>query len=228
MKILMQLIRILVIGFLAIVAQPGYGETRIEARHVIMLHPGFDTVWGTYMFGVRNDGTEPEKLRGFLTLPKETADFQAQEGLTQEELISGGADGLMFEKEFPAGLTLISIGFKVNANFGSTVLTFAPKVDLQDFSVVTKKDPLTIKSSSGLLNEPGITPVSNEDFVAITAKGPIHTGESVVIEVGNVPEGRGRLWIAGGIIAGLIATFSLGLTLKTLASSRPPEKIEVA
>jgi hypothetical protein len=227
MKFLLRLAPILLSGLFVLVAQQGFAQVRIEARHVVMLHPGFDTVWGTYMFGVRNDGAAPERLKGYLTLPKETVDFQAQEGLTQEELISGGADGLMFEKEFPPGLTLISIGFKANANFGQAALTFAAKTEMEQFSIVTKKDSLTVHSDSALLSESADTVVADEQFTSMTSKGPIPSGESIVINVGNVPEGRGRLWLAGAIIAAVLLAFSVGMTLKTLASSRAPDKIEV-
>ncbi len=218
-----------ILGLLSLIGMSSVSlaQTKTESRHVVMLHPGFDTVWGTYMFGVRNEGSAPEKFRSSLALPKETVDFQAQEGLAQEDLTSGGEDGLIFEKEFPPGLTLISIGFKVNSEFGEAQLTFHQKSDVGQFSVVTKQGSLLISSASALMDPAMDAVVSEESFTSITSKGPITAGESVVINVSRVPEGRTRLWYSGAIIAALLVVIAVGMTLKTMGSSRPGDKVEV-
>ena len=51
-------------------------------------------------------------------LPKETVDFMPQEGLTADQLtLSEG--GVTVDAEFPNGVHIVSIGFKVDGRFGS-------------------------------------------------------------------------------------------------------------
>jgi hypothetical protein len=207
-------------------SQLSFAQVRIEARHVTMLHPGVDTAWGSYMFGVRNEGTAPAKFSGYLTLPKETIDFQPQEGLSPEEIHQDGEKGLMFEKEFPPGMTLIAVGFKVNGRFGAATLTYVPKGDLDQMSFVTKKGGLNIATPSSLFGAAHVATMQNEEFLAIDSNGSLGPGSSFSIEVTNLPEGRGRLWMVGAILSLILVIGAIWFTWQTRELPKLQENAE--
>lgn len=185
----------------------------IARRHVVMLHAGIDTVWGTYMFGVRNDTDEPQTRKVQLMLPKETIDFQAQDGLTQSEIKVTDEGLLYIEKEFAKGLNLLAVGFKVPAEFGKATLTFEAPFELAEFSLVTKKNTLSVLSDVLLLEESNM--VNSEKFLSYKKKGAVLTNEIVIVTLEGIPQGRTALWWIGSIMGVLLVLFAALFTFWT-------------
>lgn len=214
-----RLIQGLVAAFIVFAAIPDrlFAEDliKIADRHVFMLHPGQDAVWGTYMFGVKNDGDSPANFKHSVSLPADIIDFQPQEGLQKDELKVDTNGSFYFEKEFPTGLTLIAIGFKLSSHFGSLQLNFQPSYDIEDFSVLTKKGGLVLHPDSNIMQKAESAKMANDKYDSLKSVAMLKAGSDVQISISNIPQGRGQYWLIGSVFAGLIVLLSVMMTVKT-------------
>src|SRR5690606_13910452 len=116
-------------------------DVMLTPKHLIILRQGLDAVYGSYVFAVQNTGEAPEKFRSAVMLPKETADFVPQEGGRPDEVtLAEDGGGVYVEKDFPPGVHIVSIGFKADASYGKTTLTFTPPAEIQSFTVLLPRD----------------------------------------------------------------------------------------
>jgi hypothetical protein len=185
---------------------------QVTNKHIFVLYPGVDSVFGSYIFMVTNDGTQAERYSFPVMLPTETIDFQAQEGLAPNELNLGQDGGLTIDKTFPPGDTLITIGFKVPAEVGTGRMTLKAAQAFESIGMFVFEGKFEISG-------PGLDIRRNVDFSGRTYdtytmnKG--EGGKTYEVELQNIPEGRGRLWTIGWVaaaalllIAGALAWFS--------------------
>jgi hypothetical protein len=180
----------------------------VTNKHIFVLYPGVDSVFGSYIFMVQNSGTEPERLSFPVMLPTETIDFQAQEGLAPNELNLGQDGGLTIDKTFPPGDTLITIGFKVPAEVGSGRLTLKASQAFESIGMFVFEGKFQISG-------PGLDVRRNVDFSGRTYDTyTINQGEggkTYVMEIQDIPEGRGRLWTIGWVTAAALILIALAL-----------------
>lgn len=184
------------------------GKIFMGDRHLMMLRPGIDAVWGTSVFAVVNEGTEPVSERYNVLLPKETIDFSPQEGVTPEELKQNTDGTLYVEKLFPPGTNVISIGFMVAGNSGNAALTFVgPPGDSRAVALLSSKGILTLGS-------PNLNPAKPDEALPTSGydqyvmKEPLAPGVEMKVSIAGIPEGRKNFWILGGCVGALL--FSLG------------------
>jgi hypothetical protein len=188
-------------------------EVRITPKHLVILRPGVDSVWGTYVFAIQNDGAEPAPFKSKVMLPKETVDFAPQEGLTPEQ-ITLGDDGITIDAVIPNGVQIVSIGFKVDAKFGTTSLTFAPVSEVQSFSVLLPRGtPMTVQGPGLTKGDEGSTP--DPQYEPYVVGEPLAPGKLLGLSVGGIPEGRTRIWFVGGAVAALLVVLAAALALRT-------------
>ncbi|MCX6128701.1 MAG: hypothetical protein NTX25_06505, partial [Proteobacteria bacterium] len=64
-----------------LIAPLTHASVQMSGRHIFILYPGVDSVWGSYLFMVNNNGTQPERFSFPVMLPVETIDFQGQDSL---------------------------------------------------------------------------------------------------------------------------------------------------
>jgi hypothetical protein len=212
----------LALAQLAPEAAPGAsGEAGIGVapKHLLILRPGVDAVFGVYVFAVQNEDASPQKFRTAALLPKETIDFVPQEGATADEVSISGED-VVVEKTFPSGTTLVSIAFKTEAQYGTARLNFKPALDINSLAVLVPIDGSLTATSDVLGAELGDSARPDPQYKTLPARAPIPTGSRFTIEVTGLPEGRSRLWLAGTIV--LAALLGLGITMAVRTRPRSP------
>jgi len=135
-------------------------------------------------------------------LPKETVDFVPQEGIKPEELaLSDG--GVRVSATFPPGVHIVSIGFKVDARFGTAQMSFLPPATVQSFTLlVPRQSGLSVNAPS--LVESGGSESPDPQYQSFVNQGPLTVGETLRIELSGLPEGRHRLWLLGSIAAAVL------------------------
>lgn len=195
---------------LLLLALTGYAGAAVQVsnKHIMVLYPGVDSVFGSYIFMVQNDGKEPERLSFPVMLPTETIDFQAQEGLGPNELNLGSGGGLTIDKTFPPGDTLITIGFKVPTELGTGSLTLKASDAFESVGMFVFEGKFQVTG-------PNLDIRRNVDFSGRTydtytlSKG--EAGQTYQMALQGIPEGRGRLWIVGWIFAGCLVLIAMAL-----------------
>lgn len=174
----------------------------VGPKHVYILYPGVDAIWGSYIFVVANDGQAPEKASFPVMLPKETVDFQAQDTLSPEELQLGKDGGITIDKSFPPGETLLQISFKLPASQGTSVATFTAPYPYQSLGIFVWQNSFGVKGPEGLEIQKGVN-LSGKVFDTYSI-GAGEVGKTLTYTFENVPEGRGRLWMVGSIFGGIL------------------------
>jgi len=191
-------------------AQVAEVQATVGDKHLVILRPGVETLWGNYIFAVKNDSEGDAPITTRVMLPKEMVDFQPQDGVVAGDLQLGDS-GLTLSKYFPPGLHIVSIGFKVDVLMGSADLTFTPAADILDFTLLTPVDDALLVSGPLVASEETPDP----SYRAMRSSGTLPGGVSFSVNVSGVPEGRVKLWIIGSIVGVLMLLGSLALAAKT-------------
>lgn len=201
-------------GFLAVAPGRAAAEVRVSPKHLVILRPGLDSVWGSYVFAVENDGQELATFKGKVMLPKETIDFAPQEGVNADQLTLAPGGGVSVDAQFPNGVHIVSVGFKVDGSFGKSNLTFEPATEVASLAVLTPR--------GGMLKvqAPGLAPIGKEDdpdpqYESFSVDHALPPGQSYVMQVEGLPEGRTRLWIVGGSVAGFLVVLTGMMAVRT-------------
>ena len=114
--------------------QTSLAEVVLMPKQLIILKPGTDRVLGTWVAAVNNHGTSPESFSVPVLMPRDVKDFQAIEGVTSEEIQLGQA-GLVVQKSFPPGVSVLSIGFMMPASSGQTNLHLKTVAEVGELTV---------------------------------------------------------------------------------------------
>lgn len=180
-------------------------DVYVTPKHLVILRQGLDSLYGSYVFAVQNTGEAPEALKARVMLPKETIDFMPQEGVDPSEvsLAEGPEGGLQIDKQFPNGVHIISIGFKVAARLGKASLSFTPVGEIQSFTLLVPRDSgIQLVSSPLIDGDEAAAP--DPQYRPYVSGAPLPAGTPFFIEVAGIPEGRSRLWMIGSVLAGLL------------------------
>ncbi len=213
------LFRVLLLTFgLALAPSQAGATTAIAGKHIYILYPGVDSIWGSYIFVVNNDSPQPEKYTFPVMLPKETVDFQAQDVLSPDELKLGPDGGIIVDKIFPPGETLVQISFKMLGSQGTASATFTPPYPFETLGLFVWQDSFAVKGPDGMEVKKGVE-LSTRKFDTYTLTAGA-VGVPIHYSFENVPEGRGRLWVMGGIVAAI-----LFITAFTIAYYTKPQLI---
>lgn len=221
--------RIFCLGFLAL---SFYSTTQAQTKtqtgifltpsHIYLIEADEEFIWGTYYFAVSNKESKPMNLRSQVLLPLETSDYSPQSGLTTADIKLSNDKKIFVEKEFPPGLTLLSVNFKVKSltRDQGISLTFVPPFDLSLFSIASSKKS-GLRLASPALKD-GLHPMLTEgEYVGLLGNQLEH-GKSFSIQVSGFPESsRLLLWIMGGCTAFFMFLMAFIGTLK--ARPRPRE-----
>ena len=78
---------------LLLAASPAAAEVGISPKHLLIVRPGIDAVWGSYVFAVQNDGEAEAPFKARIMLPRETVDFMRQFLVDAVRGSSGGGGG---------------------------------------------------------------------------------------------------------------------------------------
>jgi hypothetical protein len=197
-------------------------EIIVRDRHVLLVYPGVDALWGNYVFMVSNEGDEPQRFATNVLLPNETVDWQAQDNLEPDDIQLSEDGGLRLSKVFDPGNHLLSIGFKVPSSGGAAALSLEPPFAMGMMGIFVSDQSLEVKADQFTKRED--VPFSGQTYNSFTVLDA-QPGTVYRAEISGLPEGRGRYWIVGSILA-LILVVGAGLaTWKT--KPRQTEESEV-
>lgn len=166
----------------------------VAPRQLIVLKPGVDVIFGTWVAAVINKSKTPQHVRLSALIPRETNDVQPVEGLTNGDW-KLDETGLWVEKEFPEGVNVISFVFRTAAKFGVSQLNFKAGAVVSELLVMTPTGMLDITAPNLVIT--GTDTHDAQGYTVRTLQQPIASGEALVLEVEGVPEGRARLWFVG-------------------------------
>jgi hypothetical protein len=207
---------------LADLPPPSAGAS-ISPKHLLILRPGLDAVFGTYVFAVQNPDEAPADFRSPVLIPKEAEDWFPQEGIEPADLdLDKETKGLTLKQKVESGVHILSIGFRVNGSFGKAKVTLVPPYEIGSLTVLVPRDsPLHI--SSPLLTAGGEGAAPDPQYQAWTTSAVLPQNGELVIEVRELPEGRGRLWVAGFITFLLLGAAGTTLAWRTRPKGEPAE-----
>lgn len=187
----------------------------LSGRHIMMLQADLDYIWGSYYFAVTNPGSKEALFRAPMTLPVETIDFRAQDGLSDQDLKLDKEGHLYVEKEFRPGLNLLGIGFKIRTSSkGADHLTIKALTEIAELSVASPKNSGLSFSASGFRE--GLPPMlAGGSYRGMISEKPTLLGEELKITVHGIPKGRSELiQLASAVMIALLAG-SIALTIRT-------------
>lgn len=198
---------------LLFVSTTAMAQVELSDRHIYFIYPAVEEVKGNYIFLVRNSGKEEARQTLKILLPVETIDWAPQDGIGPDELKPGKDGGLILEKNFPPGETMISLAFIVPAKGDKAVMTFKPDYNVGELAVLSRKGEAELSGSEGVQPQSGIS-FAGQMYDSV-GKGAITAGETVSITIGGIPQGRTRLKYLGFAAIAIIVVTAGVLTMRT-------------
>lgn len=187
---------------------------KVSEKHLLVLQARIDSVWGKYMFSVDNLTPDHQPLRFTLLLPKETDDFRALEGISDDDLqLSKDGSLVLAKKNFPPGTTLVNIGFKkLVAEKKTTPLTFRVTEPLASL-VILFDERIDVKSP--VFKSTVAPKISAHNYRALQSKSSLASGETFILQIHGIPLGRGKIQTVAGIFALVLLGCTTWLAIKT-------------
>lgn len=204
-----------------LIAPLTHASVQMSGRHIFILYPGVDSVWGSYLFMVNNNGTQPERFSFPVMLPVETIDFQGQDSLGPNDLKLGSDGGLTIDKVFDPGDNLLNIGFKLPAKIGEGAFTVKSNSGFESLGIFVFEGKFLVNGPQ-LEVRKGVD-FSGRNYDTYTATNG-EAGKTYNFVFEGIPEGRGRLWIIGWIMAGFLLI--IGFTLAAVTRPQVPKGVE--
>lgn len=205
-------------------AFPGLGEsvkpTGIQqtSSHIVIMQTDAKDLFGIYYFAVQNSDSVERDFTSSIRLPRESVDFQAADGLTNEN-VSILADGVLsIHKIYPPGLTLQGIQFKVPVKKDTdNILTFVPVQDIPTLYFATPQSELLRFSAQGF--EDGIPPMlAGGNYSGVRSQN-LQAGQQIHLKITGFPGGRRPFFILGACMGALLLLLAGLLTLRTSRES---------
>ncbi len=198
---------------LLFLSAPAMAQVELSDRHIYFIYPSVEEIKGNYIFLLRNSGKEDVRHTMKILLPAETIDWVPQEGVGPDELKPGPEGGLVLEKNFPPGETMISLGFIVPAKGDKAVMTFKPEYNVGELAILARKGTAELSGSTGFQVQSGIS-FAGQMYDSV-GKSATTAGETVSVTIGGVPQGRSRLKYLGFAAIAVIAAAAAFLTWRT-------------
>lgn len=181
-------------------------------KQLLVLKPGLDMVSGTWVAAVKNNGDKEASFKFPVLMPADARDFSPIEGLSSEQ-IQLGDTGLMIERSFPPGVTVVSLGFLLPSTSGRATIRLKSSIDVGELTLMTPRGLLDIHSPD--LSEVGADVQDMQRYSVWATNTMLLANQSLVIGVSGIPEGRTKLWMIGGIFASVLAVGAGVLTRRT-------------
>jgi len=194
----LKLLTVMVLSFVSYIAN---SEVLVRDRHIMIIYPGVDAIWGNYLFMMSNEGDEPIRYQMDLMLPKETVDWQAQDSLSANDILLAEGGGLRLNKMIPPGNHLMSIGFKIPATGGTANLTIAAAFEIGQLGLFIGDQDMIVQAEGFAVKKN--VPFSGRMYDTYTADN-VPAGTTVQALIRGVPEGRGRFWAVGGVVGAVL------------------------
>lgn len=192
----------------------------LAGRHVYIIHPGMDSVWGSYMLVVEREAEEgaTESAQFQLMLPTETEDWSPQQGIEKDSVQLKPDGGLLVDAVFEKPQTLVVTGFKVAGNSGRVPFTIKVPFEMEDFAVMAIEGQIKIVSDD--MKYVGAKDFSGRKYDTWSMEN-VAQGKVIQFTVEGIPEGRRNYYILAGLF-GLILIG--GVTVLALRSKPKDSK----
>lgn len=197
-----------------VVASHAQAEVTVTPRHLIIMRPGLDALFGSYIFAVRNDGEKKERFQGEVMLPRETVDFVPQEGVNPNEISLAASGKVTIDKFVDKGVHVLGLGFKVTSHYGRVDMSFTPSQNIGSLTILVPRDAHLEVKGPGLAEAKG-EEAEDPQYKAYISGEPMVSGTTYVVKVTGIPEGRGRLWLTGGVVGLILAIAGFVLAFRT-------------
>ena len=185
----------LLLLFISTVAQ----GAQLAGRHVYIIHPGMDTVWGSYMLVVEREGEGATESAQFqLMLPTETEDWSPQQGIEKDSVQLKPDGGLMVDAVFEKPQTLVVTGFKVVGNSGRVPFTIKVPFEMDDFAVMAIEGQIKIVSND--MKYTGAKDFSGRKYDTWSVEN-VPEGKVIQFTAEGIPEGRRNYYILAGLFS---------------------------
>lgn len=170
----------------------------LAGRHVYIIHPGMDTIWGSYMLVVERESEAgaSESGRFDLILPQETEDWSPQQGIEKDDVRLKPDGGLEVAAEFTKPETLVVTGFKVAGRGGRVPMSLRLPFAVDEFSIMALEGRVKIESPQFVYKGPVNFSGSTYDTWSVSAP---KAGDELRLTVTGIPEGRTRYYVLGGV-----------------------------
>jgi hypothetical protein len=190
------------------------GSVKLGGKHVYIMQPGMDELWGSYIFvlqGPQGGGA----YRSQLALPEQKIEFGPQQGMTADELQFDEKLGVLLDKKNVIGTKLYAVGFNVPAASGQAAMSIALNAGMTELVVMAPVGQLELVGDSGFAAK-SESNFMGKDFDTWNYR---YHGASVVnFELKGIATGRYHYWWLGGILALIMTGACLYLTLATKES----------
>ncbi len=191
----------------------------LAPSHIVIVQADGETIFGAYYFAVSNTTDKEQTFTSTLRLPRESIDFQAGEGLSNDHITILPNGVLSIRKTYAPGLSLLGVQFKVPVRHsGDNVLTFVPTEDVPLFFIASPQAGLLHFKAQGF--EEGIPPMlAGSNYAGIRGQN-IAAGQALVVSIDGFPGGRLPFLMLGAMMALLLLIGAVVLTLKTSKESQ--------
>jgi hypothetical protein len=199
---------------------PAVNESIMAPRQLLVLKPGLDEVYGTWVAAVNNKSKTPQHVRVSALIPRETIDVHPLEGVANGEW-KLDQTGLWIEKEFGEGVNVISFSFRTAARYGANTLNFKVGSPIDELILMTPSGMMTIAGRDLVVT--GSDMQGSQGYTVMTVQRKIVAGDAVAFDIDGVPEGRGRLWIVGAAFGILMVVGAAVMVRRTRIKSSASE-----
>ncbi len=190
-------------------------DVSVSSRHLYLLTPGLDSLWGSYLVEVNVTGAR-ESVRIPLNLPLETVDFMPQEGASKEEVMLDPDGQVYLSKVFDEGVHRLAIGFSIPAQSGFAKLSLKFGSQIGDANLLAETGLLTGRGSDfKSVSATEIGPGKRADMWVLSQPVP---GQIYSLEMSGIPEGRTNLWYLGSGVALVLSFVLVGLGYRSRPS----------
>ena len=163
--------------------------------------------FGTYYFGVFNQGEKEEELSFDLALPARVSHFEPREGVKKEEISLRGDGSLFAHSRFSPGLSLVGIDFKIPYGYAERQpIRFKLPFALEEMSIASpKRGGLTLSSDGFRKGLP--TMLSSGEYVGVIRRD-LSKGFEFEVSLGGLPSSSFFSLLVGAAV-GFILLFVL-------------------
>lgn len=160
----------------------------LSGRHVYILYPGINSIWGSYMTVVERTSMDGDGSFNYdLMLPESTVDWSPQQGIDKDEVRLDEEGGLYVDAKFERPQSLVVVGFKTSAENGKAVLKMEAPFDIQQFQIMAAVGKLELDAPN--FEKDGPINFTGREYDRWTLKD-VKVGQVITATVLDVPEGR--------------------------------------
>jgi len=180
-------------------------------KHIYILNPGTDRLWGSYIVGVEPIG-EADKFAPLLPINK--IDFRAGRGTDPKALVQDVDGSLQLSVGPSAQTQVFTLDFFVGAVGGGAKFELHPKYDLTELVfLVPTETPLTLFDREKRVKKKDSVDFIGRKYIQYVVPD-LKSGENLTVSVSGIKVGRTPLWWIGFFSALLLLGVALVVAMR--------------